>query len=136
MVSKTKAGFILVSAYQDLFTLKNKVAVVTGAASILGSEFCKALCTVGAKVACLDSDNEKLRALQDLLAQQIDPERFMFAVCDLSNPESVQKSTESVLANFSNFIGNVVEAYAVGIMGNKKFIEKIFLMKHIAHLLR
>jgi rfaE bifunctional protein nucleotidyltransferase chain/domain len=34
------------------------------------------------------------------------------------------------------FIGNVVGAEAVGIMGNKCFIEKIPLMKHIAHLLK
>lgn len=101
MVGKTKTGFTVVSAYQDLFTLENKVAVVTGAAGILGSEFCKALCAVGAKVACLDSDAEKLRALQDMVTEQADLKRFMFVVCDVSNPESVQKSTENVLANFS-----------------------------------
>lgn len=34
------------------------------------------------------------------------------------------------------FIGNVVGAAAVGIMGNKSSIEKIPLMKHISHLLK
>ena len=34
------------------------------------------------------------------------------------------------------FIGNVVGAQAVNIMGNKSFIEKIPLMKHISHLLK
>jgi rfaE bifunctional protein nucleotidyltransferase chain/domain len=34
------------------------------------------------------------------------------------------------------FVGNVVGAEAVSIMGNKRFIEKVPLMKHIAHLLK
>lgn len=34
------------------------------------------------------------------------------------------------------FIGNVVGAEAVNIMGNKSFIEKIPLMKHIVHLMK
>ncbi|OGT47659.1 MAG: hypothetical protein A3E83_06610 [Gammaproteobacteria bacterium RIFCSPHIGHO2_12_FULL_41_20] len=34
------------------------------------------------------------------------------------------------------FIGNVVGAEAVGIMGNERYIEKIALMKHISHLLK
>lgn len=34
------------------------------------------------------------------------------------------------------FVGNVVGAEAVNIMGHKRFIEKVPLMKHIAHLLK
>ncbi|EKD71443.1 MAG: cytidyltransferase-related protein [uncultured bacterium] len=34
------------------------------------------------------------------------------------------------------FIGNIVGAEAVNIMGNESFIEKISLMKHITHLLK
>lgn len=39
-------------------------------------------------------------------------------------------------AELIGFIGNVVGAEAVGIMGNKQFIEKVSLMKHISHLLK
>jgi sugar/nucleoside kinase (ribokinase family) len=34
------------------------------------------------------------------------------------------------------FVGNVVGSQAVNIMGNKSFIEKIPLMKHLVHLLK
>ena len=34
------------------------------------------------------------------------------------------------------FVGNVVGAQAVNIMGNKSFIEKVPLMKHIVHLMK
>lgn len=39
-------------------------------------------------------------------------------------------------AELITFIGNVVGAEAVGIMGNKRYIEKVSLMKHISHLLK
>jgi rfaE bifunctional protein kinase chain/domain/rfaE bifunctional protein nucleotidyltransferase chain/domain len=39
-------------------------------------------------------------------------------------------------AEMVGFIGNVVGSQAVNIMGNKSFIEKIPLMKHIVHLMK
>ncbi|MDR3491443.1 MAG: PfkB family carbohydrate kinase [Gammaproteobacteria bacterium] len=39
-------------------------------------------------------------------------------------------------ADLVGFIGNVVGSQAVNIMGNKSFIEKIPLMKHIIHLMK
>jgi rfaE bifunctional protein kinase chain/domain/rfaE bifunctional protein nucleotidyltransferase chain/domain len=39
-------------------------------------------------------------------------------------------------AEMVGFVGNVVGSQAVNIMGNKSFIEKIPLMKHIVHLLK
>ena len=39
-------------------------------------------------------------------------------------------------ADLVGFIGNVVGSEAVNIMGNKSFIEKIPLMKHIVHLMK
>lgn len=39
-------------------------------------------------------------------------------------------------AEVIGFIGNVVGAEAVSIMGNERYIEKVPLMKHIAHLLK
>lgn len=39
-------------------------------------------------------------------------------------------------AEMVGFVGNVVGSQAVNIMGNQSFIEKIPLMKHLAHLLK
>lgn len=39
-------------------------------------------------------------------------------------------------AELVGFVGNVVGSQAVNIMGNKSFIEKVPLMKHMAHLLK
>lgn len=90
------------NCYQDLFKLDGKVAVVTGAAGILGSEFCHALVALGAKVACLDLNNENLQKLEVSLTETHDKENFLFLSCDVSSVDSVQKSIEHVIAHFSH----------------------------------
>jgi NAD(P)-dependent dehydrogenase (short-subunit alcohol dehydrogenase family) len=46
----------------DLFRVDGKVALVTGAGSGLGREFCAAMAEAGADVACSDIDEESAKA--------------------------------------------------------------------------
>jgi len=46
-------------SYKDLFNLKGKTAIVTGALGILGKEFCAGLAEFGANVVVSDLDQEK-----------------------------------------------------------------------------
>lgn len=88
--------------YLNLFTLDGKVAVVTGAAGILGSEFCKALYSVGAKVACLDSHRENLKKLEVELTLKTDEKNFLFLLCDVANSESVKEAINEIINHFSH----------------------------------
>ena len=56
--------------YKDLFNLKNKVAVVTGAAGLLGKEFVKALSENGASVIAADIAKDKGNKLKKFCEQQ------------------------------------------------------------------
>ena len=58
------------STLQDLFSLRNKVAVVTGATGVLGGEMSHALARSGARVAVLGRREEKARRV----AQEIEAE--------------------------------------------------------------
>ena len=54
------------------------------------------------------------------------------AVLAITSLCAVQNAPAEVVA----FIGNVVGAEAVTIMGNKSFIEKVPLMKHLSHMMK
>ena len=87
--------------YKNLFRLDGKVAVVTGAAGILGSEFCKALGAQGAQVACLDCDGDNLKNLEEQITQNSDKNNFIFLRCDVSSAESVKEVVERIIQRFS-----------------------------------
>ena len=58
-------------SYQQLFKLDGKIAVVTGAAGILGAEFCRALCDSGAIVIGLDIAEHPLNELVNTLGSSL-----------------------------------------------------------------
>jgi NAD(P)-dependent dehydrogenase (short-subunit alcohol dehydrogenase family) len=70
------------------FGLDGKVALVTGGAGILGSQFCEGLVKAGAKVAVVD-----------LVAQDETSQTKGFA-CDVADPSSVSDCVASVMAHF------------------------------------
>lgn len=87
--------------YQDLFRLDNKIAVVTGGAGILGSEFCNALCDLGATVACLDVHEESLHKVVKELQNKYSKDRILGFFCDVSDKISVNQAIDNVIKCFS-----------------------------------
>lgn len=75
--------------YQHLFNLQHRIVMITGAAGILGREFCKALCEFGATVVCLDLQEASLFVLVNELNQLYGSDKAYGYVCDVSNPNSV-----------------------------------------------
>jgi NAD(P)-dependent dehydrogenase (short-subunit alcohol dehydrogenase family) len=80
----------------DLFSLKNKVAVVTGAAGLLGKEHCTALAEAGAIVIAADIDKNKcIKIAEKLSAESIGAE------LNVTDKNSVCKLRELILKKFS-----------------------------------
>ena len=80
----------------ELFSLANKVVVVTGGAGLLGQVFCQALVDVGAHVAIVDLD----LASAETAAKKInksDSQKVVAFESDITSPESVTQMVANVV---------------------------------------
>lgn len=75
------------------FSLKGKVAAITGAASGIGLECARIFLQAGAKVVLIDREKEKLQRLTDELGDNAYP-----LVIDLLNPQQVSGMLPGILA--------------------------------------
>lgn len=86
------------SKIEEIFNLKDKVVLVTGAAGLIGSRFCKVLAEAGAKVALADIQKEKVFAL----AQALHTQGFQAAdfPVDITSSESVHEMGEQIVSRY------------------------------------
>ncbi|MFZ1292447.1 MAG: SDR family oxidoreductase [Melioribacteraceae bacterium] len=80
----------------EIFSLKNKVAIVTGALGLLGKKHCEALAEAGANVIVTDIDEKGCKLFSKSLKTQSEG----FAL-DVTNKESIQNLLEKVLFEFN-----------------------------------
>ena len=80
---------------QEKFDLKGRVAVVTGGAGLLGSQFCRTLAEAGGVVAVLDLDPGPCeRVSSELNSSGL---TALPVVCDLRRPESIRAAVATVV---------------------------------------
>ncbi len=95
----------------ELFSLKNKVAIVTGALGLIGKHHCFALAEAGANVVVADIDEEKCV----LFATELPTDSIGLGV-DITNSDSVKRLKEITLDKFD----------AVDILVNNAAINDMF----------
>jgi NAD(P)-dependent dehydrogenase (short-subunit alcohol dehydrogenase family) len=95
----------------DLYSLKGKNAVVTGAGSGIGRAIALAFARVGAQVACLDLD-AKAAAATSAEAEKCG-QRAIAVACDVGIENDVKAAADKVLAEF-----NAVHVLVNGAAGN------------------
>jgi NAD(P)-dependent dehydrogenase (short-subunit alcohol dehydrogenase family) len=83
---------------EKMFSLKDKVAIVTGAAGQLGGEYVRALLGTGASVAAFDVqlNNPKGKL------QQIKTKKFLAVKVDITSRNSIKQGLKKVISYFSD----------------------------------
>lgn len=81
----------------NLFELKNKVAIVTGATGLIGKNHCKALADAGANVVVADLNIERCTKAMLALPHH---ERHTAIQFDITNEEEIKHARTSILAKY------------------------------------
>ncbi len=79
----------------ELFSLKNKTAIVTGALGLIGKKHCEALAEAGANVVVADLDENGAQAF----AGSLGPQHSGFAV-DVTNSDSLKDTRDKILSRY------------------------------------
>ena len=88
-------------SYKNLFDLKGKIAIVTGAGGILGENFCSGLAEMGASIALVDIQKEAIEKLSIEINEKYGV-KACGIVCDVSDPISVKNMVKEVVNKFGD----------------------------------
>jgi len=94
MADKFVVNYKVFDLKENLFNLKNKVALITGAAGLLGKEHASALLAQGAKVILTDVNDASLKDVSEFLALQYTKENVLHRVMDVTSKASIQNVFE------------------------------------------
>ena len=83
---------------EEIFGIKNKVAVITGGSGILGGEMAKGLLKAGAKVILLARNENRLKMVVDELCSTGND--IAWWKCDVLNEMEIRKVHEKILNDF------------------------------------
>ena len=86
----------------NLFSLNDKVAVVTGALGLIGRQHCRALAAAGANVVVTDIDGERCEAFANALMTEYPGINALGTACDITDEDDVGALLHAVLGRFGS----------------------------------
>ena len=81
----------------NLFSLKGKTVIITGAAGLLGKNYAQALSEAGANLALLDKDKKSLEELNQSLQGG---QKSICINCDISSEKNIVEATNKIVSEF------------------------------------
>ncbi len=86
--------------YREQFDLTDRVAVITGGAGLLGPEHAVALVQAGATVVITDIDGTASEKTALRLGQELGSARFVGLAMDVTDPDSIRRTRDTLLQRF------------------------------------
>ncbi len=105
--------------YTSIFSLEDRVAIVTGGTGHLGASVSKTLAAFGAKVVVLSRNKENLNKFMDEYSKAFS-DKFDAEVCDVTNPVQVDGLIKKTIEKYKGIDILVNAAYQ---KQNKRFEE-------------
>ena len=81
----------------ELFSLKDKVIIVTGAAGLLGYEYCKAIIQAKGIPILIDIDETSINNKVKELNENFPDSECMGFIVDITNEELIKKNCSDIL---------------------------------------
>ena len=94
----------------DLFTLKDKVIVVTGAGGLLGFEYCKAILNASGTPILIDINDKLLKSKVEELKDEFPTCMCDSYVVDITKEEQIKKNCSVIIAKYGKIDGLVNNA--------------------------
>jgi NAD(P)-dependent dehydrogenase (short-subunit alcohol dehydrogenase family) len=108
--------------FNKIFNLKDKVAIITGGAGILGEVFCHGLAEYGANIVILDKNKEKSDFIADNLQKKYQI-KALSIYCDVTSESQIIRALNKIENNFKRV--DILINNAAGKSENlKAFFEK------------
>jgi NADP-dependent 3-hydroxy acid dehydrogenase YdfG len=85
----------------DIFSLKDKVVLVTGSVGLLGAKICEGLCQYKAKLAMIDINKDRLSMLSKKLSKYYSAE-VLSIFMDIVDEKSVEDGLNKILDEFGS----------------------------------
>jgi len=104
---------------ENLFSLKNKIILITGAAGLLGQHHAEAVLKYEGKVILIDINKKKLQSLQNKLEKKYPKKVFSFCL-DITNEKKVSNNCKLLNKKFGRLDGLVNNAAANPTMNSIK----------------
>lgn len=94
----------------DLFTLKDKVIVVTGAAGLLGFEYCKAIIIAKGTPILIDINEKLLMSKVAELKNEFPKCECDSYIVDITNEKNVKRSSDEIITKYGKIDGLINNA--------------------------
>ncbi|CAD6516721.1 Dehydrogenase [metagenome] len=96
----------------DIFSLKNKVVILTGSAGRLGSRFAEILCNAGANLVLVDID-QKNNLIVERKLMKTNPKNILTLTLDISKSSDIKKMIASTMNKFGKIDVLINNAHSV-----------------------